>query len=206
MLCNCSRFVILLREPCRHLQGDIMYKCLESRTDRVTLSHFHYFQRISTHLFRSFQPLQVFEQEHVCRSHSPRIARAQQVTLRPFYFFPGQQLKASHRQYSAKSSPFPLLSEISASGLTAPRIVIRTVYLITHRPARPANLSLQSPVQTHVASRNNSWDSGQLVCHEHCSGFVTLTVTRRRDIQKYVRSCCACDEWPACSGPFTPVH
>ena len=76
----------------------------------------------------------------------PQSKNCSSATSNPssFYFFPRQQLKASHRQYSAKSSPFPFLSEISASGLTAPHIVIRTVDPITHGPETPANVSLCS--------------------------------------------------------------
>ena len=88
--------------------------------------------------------LKCFEQENVYRSHSPRIARSQQVILHPGHFVPGQQLTVSQRQYSAKALPFPLLSEISASGLTAPHIVIRPVHPIAHNSERPANLSLCS--------------------------------------------------------------
>lgn len=62
MLCNCTRFVILLREPCRHLQGEIMYKCLKTRTSKVSHSHLHLFYCISAHstkLLATCQPLQV---------------------------------------------------------------------------------------------------------------------------------------------------
>ena len=147
MVCHGAMFVVRAREPSRHLQGDIMYKCLESRTSKVSLSRLHYFYHIPTHLTKLlaiFSPFKYFEQENVYRSYSPRAARAQQVILHPCHFIPGQQLKLSQRQYSAKFSPLPLLSEISASGLTAPHIVIRTAYQITHKPGRPANLSLAS--------------------------------------------------------------
>ena len=70
-ICRCAQvlrnhacFVILVREPCTHLEGDIMYKFLESRTSKVSHSHLHHFYRILAHttkLSAICQPLQLFQ-------------------------------------------------------------------------------------------------------------------------------------------------
>ena len=63
LICDCACFVIPVREPCRQLQSGIMYKCLESRTSKISFLHLHYSHRISAHptkLLAICQLLQIF--------------------------------------------------------------------------------------------------------------------------------------------------
>ena len=102
--------------------------------------------------------------QHVYRSYSRSIDRAQQVHLDHNYLITNQ-LTSPYRKYAASASPLPYISELASEKLPTPDIVVRSFALTRLYLCHSFLIPPQSPAQTHAVSQSNFLGWGHLVGH-----------------------------------------